>query len=420
MAEREEPAPRAGPLDDSLLPIERRILETSVGGPRGFLVLRLLLAATLGLTAAQSGLAWLAAVPVAYVLVSAAIFQLRKKKKLSAMLAGWTFMADVAASLAVLHLTEGSGIDAYLALLLLILGATLLRKPALVFSVSVGAVLAYAFWMFPTAEEFLRVFPTRLALLLLVALFSVHIAEYASEVERETAKRYEERLAWMQRLSIVGKAMAAVLHEAKTPLGTIVLNAESAQDQLAKGKKPAAALKTIAQEADHATAILQNFLDFVKPTRLDLKPLALDEPLAQAARMQKIRFDEQGVALELKTLAGCVVLGSARHLLQAFTNVIANAVDAMPGGGKLSIGMRKSRGKVHVEFTDTGAGLSPAALETLYEPFSSSKSGKEGHGLGLSIVRWILAEHDGELKVTSPGRGKGTVVDLSLPLVRES
>lgn len=420
MAEREEPARRAGPLDDSFLPIERRLLETSVGGQRGFLLLRLLLAGTLGFAAAQGPRAWLGAVPAVYAVVSAGIFLLRKRRRLSAWLGAWTFMADVGASLAVLHFTEGNGIDAYLALLLLILGATLLRKPALVFSVSVAAVLAYALWMFPTPEEFLRVLPVRLALLLLVALFSVHIAEYAGEVERETAKRYEERLAWMQRLSIVGKAMAAVLHEAKTPLGTIVLNAESAQRLLAKGKTPSTELNVIGEEADHATAILQNFLDFVKPTRLDLSRLPLDEPLSQAAGMLKIRFDEQGVAVELKTLEGCFVLGSARHLLQAFTNIITNAVDAMPSGGKLSVSMRRGRGKVHVEFADTGTGLSAAALENLYAPFASSKPGKEGHGLGLSIVRWILAEHDGELRVSSPGKGKGTLVDVVLPLSPES
>jgi signal transduction histidine kinase len=224
----------------------------------------------------------------------------------------------------------------------------------------------------------------------------------------------------MQRLSMVGNAMAAVLHEARTPLGTIVLNAESAQALLRKGKKPADELKVIAQEADHATAVLQNFLDFVKPSRLELTRLELGEPLGQALEMLKVRLDERGVALELSPRQDCVVLGSARHLMQAFTNIVNNAVDAMPSGGKLTVAVEKRRGKAVVRFQDTGAGMDRDALTRLFEPFSTSKTTGEGHGLGLSIVRWIAHEHDGDVKVESGGPGRGVEVALTLPLAPRS
>src|SRR6185436_11354293 len=131
--------------------------------------------------------------------------------------------------------------------------------------------------------------------------------DYAGQVERETALRYEERLAWMQRLSMVGRAMAAVLHEAKTPLGTIVLNAEAASQALEKGGRPEEEIRTIGQEADHAAAILQNFLDFVKPSELELKPIELFEPLQQAIGMAKIRLEERGIEIDLDRSGDCQI-----------------------------------------------------------------------------------------------------------------
>jgi signal transduction histidine kinase len=221
----------------------------------------------------------------------------------------------------------------------------------------------------------------------------------------------------MQRLSLVGKAMAAVLHEAKTPLGTIVLSVESAAALHREGKDPSADLRVIGEEADHARLILQNFLDFVKPTRLDLKPLLLHEPLAQALGMTRVPLDERDVTVSVATREDVRVLGSSRHLLQAFTNIIHNAIDAMPGGGSLAVRLETRDGKAVVSFVDTGEGLGAEDKARLFEPFASAKAGEEGHGLGLSIVRWILQEHGGEILIDSPGPGKGSTVELVLPLV---
>lgn len=414
-----------GPLDKEFLPMERRILSLSSGGQRGVLVLRLILAAVLVFEALEASGArgrtpWIAALPGAYGAAVAFLYYLRKTKRLSDSWGPGTFLLDVGASLAVLRLAEGSGSHVYTALLLVILGSCFLQKPLFIFTVSLSASLAYAFLAFPSAEDIPRVLPLHLSLFLLIALFAVHIADYASLIEQQTARRYEERLAWMQRLSMVGRAMAAVLHEAKTPLGTIVLNAEAASDMLAKGKKPHAELGVISAEADHATAILQNFLDFVKPTRLELAPLRLHEPLLQAIGMLKIRLDEGGVALDVAVPNDCPVRGSSRHLLQAFTNLLNNAVDAMPSGGKLSVEMEKRAGKVLVRFKDTGLGMSRQSLDSVFEPFTTSKSGEEGHGLGLSIVRWIAVEHGGDVKIESKGPGTGAQVTLILPMAHES
>jgi len=422
MAERKEPFAKRAALDENFLPIERRVIDAALGGQRGFLVLRLLLAAALFFQVSQiaSPARWLAAVPLAYAAAAVVFYLLATAKKLSDEVGPWAFLIDVGASIAVLHSVAGNGLNSYMALLILIMGACLLRKPVLIFTVSVGAVLVYALSMMASPDEFLRDLPLRLSLFLLISLFSVQIVDYAAHIERQTARRYEEKLAWMQRLSMVGRAMAAVLHEAKTPLGSIVLNAESASAMLQKGKKPEAELKIIAEQADQANVILQNFLDFVKPTRLERQPLRAHTPLIQAAEMLKVRLEEKKVALKLETRTDCPILGSPRHLAQAFTNLLNNAVDAMPSGGKLAVWMEKSRGSVRIHFKDDGQGLTPEALATLFEPFTTSKADEEGHGLGLSIVRWIAQEHDGDVLVKSEGPGKGAEVEVRLPLAEKS
>jgi signal transduction histidine kinase len=96
--------------------------------------------------------------------------------------------------------------------------------------------------------------------------------------------------------------------------------------------------------------------------------------------------------------------------------VINNAVDAMPRGGRLRVRLEKTEAQALVIFEDDGVGMSAEDLSRLFEPFATSKGDEDGHGLGLSIVRWILQEHGGEIRIESAGPEKGARVTLVLPL----
>ena len=406
----------------AFLSAQRSLLRLDGGSSLGYLVVRLVLAVSLlllilAMPTRPDSWKWLGFIPALYVGAAGALYGLRKSGKLTDAMSLGSFLLDVATSLVVLYLTGGAaGGSTYTALLLLIMGSCLLQRPALILAAAATAALLSG-WLAPAPPvDPGHVYALRLTLFLLIALFTIHIADYAAFIERQTARRYEEQIAWMQRLSLVGKAMAAVLHETKTPLGTIVLSAESAQALHRDGKDPSEDLRVIGEEADHARLILQNFLDFVKPTRLDLKPLNLHEPLAQAFGMTRVRLDEREVQVSMETRADVRVLGSSRHLLQAFTNIIHNAIDAMPEGGRLRVSLEKADGKAAVRFEDDGRGLSAEDRARLFVPFAPSKAGEEGHGLGLSIVRWILQEHGGEIRVESAGRGRGAQVVVVLPL----
>jgi signal transduction histidine kinase len=416
------PEPKLPVPPSGFLATEPRMPRLAASSSTGFLVVRLVLAVSLflqivAMPARPTGWMWLGFIPALYTGAAGLIYGLRRAGRLSDAQSLGSFLLDVSTSLAVLYFSGGAaGGSTYTALLLLIMGACLLRKPALILAVTVVAVALSGVLAPPPAIDAVHVYLLRLTLFLLIALFTIHIADYAALIERQTAKRYEEQIAWMQRLSLVGKAMAAVLHEAKTPLGTIVLSVESAAALYREGKDPSEDLRVIGEEADHARIILQNFLDFVKPTRLDLARIRVREPLVQALSMTRVRLDERDVEVEVDARADCEVLGSARHLLQAFTNVVNNAVDAMPGGGRLRVRLETSGAKALIHFEDDGVGMAPEDLARLFEPFATSKKDEEGHGLGLSIVRWILQEHGGEVRIESPGPGRGARVVLVLPL----
>jgi signal transduction histidine kinase len=224
----------------------------------------------------------------------------------------------------------------------------------------------------------------------------------------------EERLAWLQRLSTIGQMMSGVVHEVRTPLNTVILTVEHAQHVIDRGGDPRMMLQTVAREADRAVEILSDILDFAKPSPLDLKALELEPLLSSALEPLKIRFDERGVEIVLKSTQGLSVLASERHFHQVLTILLINALDAMPFGGRLEIDAEKIAERILIRIIDTGVGIEPQKLANLFEPFATGRAESGGTGLGLNVARWIMHKHGGDVKISSDGIGKGTTLSLTL------
>jgi len=111
------------------------------------------------------------------------------------------------------------------------------------------------------------------------------------------------------------------------------------------------------------------------------------------------------------------IWGDGNHIQQCFTNLIFNALEAMPEGGNLTIRGFLDPGahKAVLEFVDTGVGITPEALPHIFEPFFSTKRRKYGVGLGLSMVHGIIQEHGGDIEVVSEEQ-QGALFRLTLPL----
>jgi CheY-like chemotaxis protein/anti-sigma regulatory factor (Ser/Thr protein kinase) len=120
------------------------------------------------------------------------------------------------------------------------------------------------------------------------------------------------------------------------------------------------------------------------------------------------------VSVSLETAGDDVILGWAASLREALTNLVFNALDAMPGGGDLQLTVSRRDAMVAVEVTDTGSGMPPEVAARIFEPFFTTK-GERGTGLGLAMVYGIVERHSGTIEVDS-APGRGTTIRLLLPL----
>jgi two-component system sensor histidine kinase PilS (NtrC family) len=171
----------------------------------------------------------------------------------------------------------------------------------------------------------------------------------------------------------------------------------------------------VLRESDRLNRIIADFLTYARPRKVSLAETDLREPLRETFAL--LRHSPEvldGHALE-EDLPDepARALADVEGVRQVFWNLSRNALKAMPEGGTLRAEMR-SVGDHHVRitFSDTGRGMTPAQVERLFEPFSSSTTG--GTGLGLSIVYQIIRDHGGTINVRSR-EGHGTTITIELP-----
>jgi signal transduction histidine kinase len=145
----------------------------------------------------------------------------------------------------------------------------------------------------------------------------------------------------------------------------------------------------------------------------------LTELLRRTLRLLEVILEKKKIRVEEESSEeNLVVRCDAGKIQQVFTNVVLNAVDAMPQEGILKVRSRRSNGYAIVTFTDNGSGVLPQDLSRVFDPFFTTKS--EGTGLGLSICYGIITKHGGSLEIENRGSKdaykKGTTVSISLPL----
>jgi two-component system, NtrC family, sensor histidine kinase PilS len=217
-----------------------------------------------------------------------------------------------------------------------------------------------------------------------------------------------------ERLSAVGRVAAGIAHEIRNPLaamrGSIQVLKSDIQDP-----SQIELMDIVLRESDRLNRIITDFLTYARPRKFSLVETDLREPLRETFAL--LRHSPEildGHVLE-EELPGepVTALADAEGVRQVFWNLSRNALKAMPDGGTLRAEMRPaSVGRVRVTFKDTGRGMSPAQVERLFEPFSSSTTG--GTGLGLSIVYQIIRDHGGTINVLSR-EGHGTTITIELP-----
>ena len=162
-----------------------------------------------------------------------------------------------------------------------------------------------------------------------------------------------------------------------------------------------------------------DFLSFGRPMRLDPRLVGVDDILRDVSALVDHKARDQGIALALEIQEGTPRLMADPELLKTcFLDLMINALDAMPGGGVLTVGLRHEAtgpegGTLHVTVHDTGLGMTPENIASAFEPYFSTK--ETGFGLGLALTRKIVTDHGGTIELLSEA-GHGTTARIVLPL----
>jgi signal transduction histidine kinase len=227
-----------------------------------------------------------------------------------------------------------------------------------------------------------------------------------------------QQLMQASKLNTMGELAASIAHELNNPLATIALRTESLVEQLWQDEKRRP-LEIILKEVDRMAGLVNNLLQFSRRSHRQVTTVDLREEVTTSLEFVSYHLRNHKInvicdfASELPT-----VQADRQQLRQIFLNLLTNASDAMPGGGKLRIQVQKAELRdaqaVVIEFKDTGKGIAAADLEKVWEPFFTTKPGGKGTGLGLAICRRIAEEHAGTIEIAT-SQGKGTLVRLTLP-----
>jgi signal transduction histidine kinase len=240
--------------------------------------------------------------------------------------------------------------------------------------------------------------------------YAEHLEEKVDERTKQL-KEAQQQLIKSERLAAIGQVAAMVSHDLRNPLtaikgATYFLNAKSGSQLDAKSKEM---LELIDKGVQHANRIITDLLEYSKEIRLELSETTPKTVVKEALAMIQIPQNIQLIDLSEDE---AVMKMDLEKVKRVFDNLIKNAVDAMPDGGKLTIATHLSEGNVKFVFADTGTGMAKEVTEKLWTPFLTTKS--KGMGLGLSICKRFIEAHGGTISVATEV-GKGTTFTITMP-----
>ena len=266
--------------------------------------------------------------------------------------------------------------------------------------------------IFLSREELLKLLETRPRLALNL------VREFSNRM-RTLNQKYVGEIIQAERLAVVGRFAGTIVHDFKNPLQVIGLAAELACSDKTAPPMRAKAADRIARQVERMTNMLQELIEFTKPT--GQKPLLQPanfarymNPLADEIRTE---IAERGVKLEVSTPPPEVdVQVNPQRLSRLFYNLLNNAVDEMSDGGKIFLRFAVEKNELRVEIEDTGKGIAPEIAQSLFQPFATHGKA-HGTGLGLTICKKIAEDHGGRIWALSMP-GKGATFCFTLPLAK--
>ncbi len=228
-------------------------------------------------------------------------------------------------------------------------------------------------------------------------------------------KHLQAQLRKAERLAELGTLASGMAHEIGTPMNVILGRAEYLlqrvrEEPIKKG------LQTIVNQVERITKVMNQLLAFARRRPLERRPLDLRQTIRDNLEMFQERLARNRVKVETSFASSCpLICGDPDQMSQVIINLVMNAVHAMPEGGTLSIALAPAGNEmVALSVRDTGHGIPPDVKDKIFDPFFTTKEFGKGTGLGLTVVKGIVEEHGGAIRVDSEP-GKGTTFTIHLP-----
>jgi signal transduction histidine kinase len=231
-------------------------------------------------------------------------------------------------------------------------------------------------------------------------------------------RNLEELLQRAERSAVVGRLASGIAHEIRNPLNFINLSIDHLRASFApKDEAPRAQyihmLTTIKDELARLNRLVSDFLGYGRPAKLKIREIDARSLIEEVRDLVNTQAEQQGVMVNIEQNGhgDAKLQGDAELIKTCFSNLMINAIQAMPSGGALNISLRPDNGFLEIKFADTGGGIMPEDLAQIFEPYYSTK--ETGIGLGLPLTKKIIEEHGGKINVES-GLGRGTTFTVTL------
>lgn len=247
-------------------------------------------------------------------------------------------------------------------------------------------------------------------------------ARTSLRAESEARLEALEQLRHSERLAMIGRIASGLAHELGTPLNVVSGRAKMIGSGDLEPEEVADSARIVREQAERMTGIIRQLLDFARRPAVKRQRQPLEPVVGSVVRMLEPTARTARVELEVESAGGDPAPVIDRNQIeQVLINLIMNAVQAQPDGGRVRIGLgpADAASSVRLTIADEGAGMDAEQLEQIFEPFFTTKSAGQGTGLGLPIVQGIVEEHGGEIRVESQP-GQGTTFTIVLPAGEEA
>ncbi len=225
-------------------------------------------------------------------------------------------------------------------------------------------------------------------------------------------ERLEQETQQTEKLKAIATLAAGMAHEIKNPLSSIKTFAEYLPEKYDDPEFRVKFARIVRQEVQRMNGLLQQLLEFAKPTPPARRPMRLAPVIDETVEFLHGTFVQKQVQIVRAYSPHDCILGDPRQLKQVFLNVLLNSLDAMEPNGCITVTTVAEHGYLDVIVADTGRGIDPQDLTRVFEPFYTTKL--SGTGLGLSVVHTIMREHGAAITIDS-ALGRGTTVHLRFP-----